>query len=129
MGRLPWVLVSSPLQPSHEEDHADYTEDATNEIDSADHFLLRQTLRVDSGWREIEEEGHEESDGSPNAAEKTAVPPSGFRSDELAPEHRGTEWNNGENQHGNVFSTLAGWCQLGSSSEGRQLIDAGADTC
>jgi hypothetical protein len=30
---------------------------------------------------------------------------------------------------GNVQASLADWCQLGGHSQGRQLIDAGTDTC
>ena len=78
-------LIATPLEPCHKKNHADNTKEASNKIDPTDDLFLRQTLRVDSGWREVEEKSHEETNGSPNTAQKTAVPPSSVRGDELSP--------------------------------------------
>ena len=116
------------MQASHEQDHAGNAEEATNKIDLSDDLSARHAPGVDSGGWEVEEQGSKEPDPSPCTTQGTTVPPACMGSDELGPEDRGTEGDDGEDQDCDVLASLAGWGKLGSRSKSSQLVDTGANS-
>lgn len=128
MGRVPGILIAAPLQASQENNHAGDGQASTDEVDLGDDLFLCETTRVWSGRREVEEQGSEEANGSPKSAEEGAPSPAGVGSNQLCPQNRGAERDDGKNQDCDVFAALTGRCKFSSDGEGGQLADASADT-
>jgi hypothetical protein len=49
--------------------------------------------------------------------------------DQLAPQDRWAERNNGEDECTDVNASLRGWSKLGRGSKGCKLVDTGSDAC
>ena len=89
-------LVTTPLQARQEDNHAGDGEEASDEVNLANELLLRQSLRVDAWWREVENRGHDQADKSPHGTQEADVAPTVTRGNQLAPQHRRAERQDGE---------------------------------
>ena len=112
----------------HKEDHAANAEDATNVVDLFEHLPARHAHTIHTRWRKVEDRGHGETDEIPDAAEQADPSPGAMRRDELAPEDGRAEGDDGEDEDGDVFSTLGGRRKLGGDGERGELVDSGTDT-
>ena len=87
MGGRPGILVAAPLQAGHEDQHATDTQEASNEVDLLEDLRARQTHRVDSGWWEVKDQGHDETDSSPGSTKGATIAPAGMSGNELSPQY------------------------------------------
>ena len=114
----------------HEKDHAADGKDTTDIIDLIQDFSLSKSGAVNSRRRwEIENCCHDKTDNIPDAAEEANPAPCTVIRDQLSPEDRGTERNDGEDKHGHVFSSLRCGSKLGSDSQTGQFVDTGSNAC
>ncbi len=68
-------LVSTPLKTCHEYEHTSNTQESTNEVNLLNNLHLCQSFGIGSGWWEVEDDGHNESDRGPDTTQDTAISP------------------------------------------------------
>lgn len=113
----------------HEEDHPGNAQEPTNVIDLLQDLASRQTRAVDTRRREVKDRCHQQTDEVPDSADEPDPAPRRVVRDQLSPEHRGTEWDDGEDQHSDVLPSLRRGSQLRRHSESSELVDPGSDPC
>lgn len=127
MCTTPRVLVATPLHAHHEEEHAGDGKEAAEVVNLSENLLAAQALAVGSRGRVVEHGRHDKTDESPEAAPEADVAPCGVRGDELRPEHRWAERDDGEHQDGNVLAALGSRCKLRCHSQCGKLVDSSAN--
>lgn len=128
VGGAPTVLVTAPLYGGHEEQEPTDGEDSADVINSPGDFPPRESYRDGSRGREVKDEGQDKADKGPHAADDADVAPRSVKGNVLGPKNAGAEGEDGEDEDGNVESSLAGGCQFGSDGEGRKLAEAGSSS-
>ena len=119
-------LIATPRQTCHKYEHTGNTQESTNEVNLLNNIHLRQSLGVNSGWWEVEDDGHDESDCSPDTTQDTAISPSCMFRDQLGPHDGRAERHDGEYQDGNVFSTLSSGREFRGDSQSSKFVDPSA---
>lgn len=128
MGGTPFVLVATPLETSEEQNHADDGESSADKVDFTNDLFPGQAARVGSRWWEVKEQCADETDNSPETAQKGAPAPAGVTGNQLSPKDRWAEGDDGENEDGDVFASLAGWSQLGSDGQRCEFANTSTDS-
>ena len=121
-------LIATPLKSRHENEHTADTQESTDKVNLLNSLLLRQSLRVDSWWWEVEDDGHDESDRGPDTAQDTTIPPSCMRRDQLGPQNGRAERHDSEHQNGNVFPTLSGGREFRCDCQSSKFVDSSTGT-
>ena len=60
----------------------------------------------------VEEEDAKEANSRPETADETEPPPASMVCDQLTPENRWAEGNDGEYENSDIFASLAGWSKF-----------------
>lgn len=120
-------LISSPLHPSHEENHTGNACEATDIVYTLQGLAPAQAIRVRPGRRKVEYRRQNETDESPQGTEETDVSPAGIVSNQLAPQDRRAKRHNGKDECADVDAPLRGWRQLGRGRQCCELVDASSD--
>ena len=91
-------------------------------------MLLGHAHAVHTRRWEVEDRRHEETNEVPDATQTANPAPCAVVCNQLAPEHRGTERNDRENQNRHIFAALPRGSELRRDSQSRQLVDPRADS-
>lgn len=76
----------------------------------------------------IENDSQDKTNECPNTTEKTNVAPRAVGGDKLTPKNRGAEGEDGEDEDGDVLSTLRSRSDFRSGGQGSQFVDTGSDS-
>lgn len=128
VGTSPGVLGSSPLETHHEAGDSEDAENTTNVINFLEDILGGSLRLVTGSWVLVDEHDEEKTDEVPDTDKDTNVSPVGCLGDELSPERRWAEWQDGEDNGSDVGATLADRHKFGSSREGDQFVQTGTET-
>jgi hypothetical protein len=120
--------VPAPLHAHHEKKHAADRQKSSEVVNLTQDLSSGKALAVDAWWWKVKDCGHDKADESPQSTEQTNPAPRRVVRDELSPEYRRAEGNDREDQNGNIFATLAGGGQLGSSGQSSKFVDSGTDS-
>jgi hypothetical protein len=115
------------LQTHHEEGDTERAQNTTHIVDLAEDFL-GGALHGEWNGVFVEEDDQNQAHEVPGADENPDISPvTGSLRDELCPQRRRAEGQNGENDQTDVHASLGGGDHFGGSSQGDQFVEAGAE--
>lgn len=115
LGRLWSYLRCSPLHSHHETSYSTSAQEAADVVDLSENFHLR-SYRDHPGRIFVEDDAENKSDSVEGGNKCTNLSPGRLPSNQLGPQDRWAEWQNGKYNGTNVRATLSCRDELGGSS-------------